>query len=136
MSATRVLLLVLLVFAVVSPGFTQSSDTADVPGAEEYEPEEFSPFVRDLRRAEIVAIGSIPLTLLATRLLYGVGRFTVQSIRSSSVATEYLPELFAPPGYVPLTRTDNAWILAGTATLSLSIALADYLLGRADQGSR
>ena len=121
-------LLLLLVALPVS-----AQNTATVPDAEPYEAEEFSEFARTLRRAEIVAIGSVPLTLLATRLLYGIGRFTFESIRSGTFATQYLPELFAPPGFIPLTRADNAWILGGTATLSISIAVGDYLLGRREE---
>lgn len=126
----RLILFCLLIGVFTGTALAQLSGDATIEQAEPYDPEEFSQFARDLRRAEIIAIGSVPVTLLASRLMYGVGRFTVQSIVNGRIATEYLPPALAPPGFVPLSRADNAWILAGTALLSTTVALIDYFLGR------
>ena len=66
-----------------SPAQTESAGDDETPVP--YDPEEFPQWARDLRRGEIVATGSFPLTLLASRLLYGLGRFLVQSIQSRGV---------------------------------------------------
>jgi hypothetical protein len=129
---TRSLVCVLLLAMLVPSVYSQTPGEPLLEDAEPYDPQEFSQFARDLRRAEIVAVGTVPLTLFVSRFLYGIGRFAVQSFASGAVAPEYLPPIFAPPGSVPLSRRDNAWILAGTATLSGGIALLDYFLGRAE----
>ena len=97
---------------------------------EPYAPDEFPEWALDLRRAEIVAFGSLPLTLLASRLLYAIGRFAVVSIASGGLDPAYLPPAFAPPGSVPLSRSDNVRIVIAAALISSGVALADFLLGR------
>ncbi len=128
-SARRVLASVLLLLVAVALS-GQSTDRPVVPGAEPYEKDEFPVWARDLRRAEIVALGSFPLALLATRLVYGFGRFFAASIAAGAIDPAYLPPLFAPPGAVPLDRQDNARILTGAVSLSAVIAVVDFALGR------
>lgn len=108
------------------------ADRPVVQEAEPYERDEFPGWALMLRRGEIVALGALPVSLLASRLLYGLGRFTVQSIATRSLATAYLPELFAPPGAVPLTRQDNLRIVVGALTISGIIAIIDYALGKSE----
>lgn len=104
-----------------------------VPEAEPYEPDEFPRWARDLRRAEIVALGSLPIALLASRLLYGLARFTVESLRAGAVAPAFLPPGIAPPGAVPYTRTDNVRIILGAISISGIVAAIDFGLGRAEE---
>ena len=127
----RAAVIALLAIAVITaPGVAQQSGGApSVADAEPYEEDEFPGWALDLRRAEIVALGSLPITLLASRLLYGLGRFAVESIRSGQFATAYLPPFLAPPGAVALTRDDNLWIIGGAVSLSTVVAVIDYALG-------
>ncbi len=118
----------LLLIAATLPG--QTPDRPVVPDAEPYEEDEFPLWARDLRRAEIIGLGSFPLALLATRLLYGLGRFIAASITVGELSAEYLPPLIAPPGAVPFSRRDNARVLVGAVSLSGVIAVVDYALGR------
>ena len=132
-----VVAMALLCVVAVSPVAAQQSDGVGttIEGAESYSEDEFSPFLLDLRRAEIVAIGSVPFTMLASRLLYSLGRYAYFSITAGQSRPEYLPPLFAPPGAVPLTSDDNLSIVLGAAGLSLVIALGDYLLGLSEAGT-
>ncbi len=128
-TVTRIAAVIMLVLvAVTLPG--QTVDRPVVPDAEPYEENEFPPWARDLRRAEIVAFGSFPVALLAARLLYGFGRFFAASIAAGELSSAYLPPLVAPPGAVPFDRRDNARVLVGAASLSVIIAVVDYALGR------
>lgn len=124
-------LLVLLVLPLVAPvaGAQQAAAPPRVDEAEPYDEAEFPQWALDLRRAEIVALGALPITLLASRLLYGLGRFTVESIRARQIAPAYLPPFLAPPGAVPLTREDNLWIIGGAVSLSTVVAIIDYARG-------
>ncbi len=123
-----VALAVLVAVAAVLPAQTPTRPV--VPDAEPYEEEEFPRWARDVRRAEIIAFGSLPISLLASRLLYGFGRFLFASIDAGRLDPSYLPPLFAPPGAVPLSRTDNIRIVIGAVSISAAIALIDYALGR------
>ncbi len=119
---------VLAAMAVTVPAQTVTGPV--VPDAEPYEEEEFPQWARDLRRAEIIGFGSLPITLLASRLVYGFGRFLFASIAAGEIDPNYLPPLFAPPGAVPLSRSDNVRIVIGAASISAVIAIIDYALGR------
>ena len=109
-----------------SPAQTESAGDDETPVP--YDPEEFPQWARDLRRGEIVATGSFPLTLLASRLLYGLGRFLVQSIQSRGVDLTYAPWFLLSPGAVPLQRNEKIIIIASAGGLSVSLSLLDYLL--------
>ena len=126
------LVLLLCTFAQLLPAQTLQ------PPPEEPDPyteDEFPQWALDLRRAEIVATGTLPLTLLASRLLYGLGRFAVKSIQARTIDTAYAPGIFSSPGAVPLARGEKLIILGAAGALSVIIALIDLRLGRLESGS-
>ena len=104
----------------------QETPTAEIP------PVETPQWARNLRRAEIVATGSFPLTLLAARLTYSLLRFAVHGIQDPSTAMAYAPWFLAPPGSPELEFTEKLGIVAGAASLSSLIALIDYRRGVAE----
>ena len=86
-----------------------------------YERSEFPEWAHALRRAEVVAIGSLPLTLFGVRLLYDFTRYAAHGF-----APEVRPFPFQPIGGGPaLTETDMLGIVIGAAALSVAIALID-----------
>lgn len=101
-----------------------------------YTPEEFPGWALDLRRGEIIAIGSFPISLLASRLLYDVVRFGYQSARSGRFNQDYAPWFFAPPDAPALTDGERVGILFGAVGISLTIALVDFWLGRREARGR
>lgn len=135
---TRLIALVLVVAPVLSAGMQVSaqstSDRPTIPEAEPYEQEEFPQWALDLRRAEIVAFGSLPISLLASRLLYALARFTYKSIELGTFARAYLPPSIGPPDVVPLGRDESAWVVVGAISISSIIAVIDYALG-IDEGT-
>jgi len=115
---------VVLLLVIVAAGvFGQTTETADSPIVETPK------WALDLRRAEIVATGSFPLTLLAARLSYSLLRFTVHSIQDGAIATAYAPWFLAPPGSPELELAEKLGIVAGAVGLSSLIAWVDYRRG-------
>ena len=93
------------------------------PQPEPYDPEEFAPWLRDLRRGEIVTIGAFPLAYVFTQLGYNLYRFGIHGWDS-----EYAP--VGNPNRAPYSEGETVGVLLGAATVSILIATADYLIGR------
>jgi hypothetical protein len=99
---------------------------------EPYSPEEFPQWALDVRRAEIVALGVYPIAYLFTTLAYDLFRFTRESIDRGAVATEYAPLFFAPPDAPGYDRDERRGVFVASISVSALVAVADYLLGRAE----
>ncbi len=99
-----------------------------------YERDEFSPALQQLYRGLVVFTGSIPVTVLYSRLGFVATRFTVESIRRGSLALETVSAL-APPGSDPqaaaINQEDTRVILFSALAASAVIAGIDWLLVRA-----
>ena len=113
----------LLVLALCSaPGVSvraQQNDADPKP----YQPEEFPQRAHTFRRAEIVAIGSFPLTLVLQRGLFEYLRFTVSGFQP------YLrPWPFRGGVSAVFSVQDQRGILAGAVLWSIGIAIADYAI--------
>jgi hypothetical protein len=134
----RRILLVYIVFMVAATaGFAQDNGVQQVEEVDEgivSEQIETEPplWARNLRRAEIVATGSFPLTLLASRLVYSLLRFTVKSIELGAIDMSYAPWFLAPPGSPELEFNERVGIVAGAAAFSSLIAFIDYRRGVAE----
>jgi hypothetical protein len=122
---TAAVLLVLLLLAAAG-GFAEEERLP-----EEYAPEEFSPFLRDLRRGEIIFFGSLPLSLFFCFEAYDISRyFYVRSVDGAEAAQDYTPWPFRRYGGKPYTATETKWLLVSALSLSLSAALVDFMIGR------
>ena len=130
-----ILLLVLVAGAWAQSDGTGSGDPPLVADAEPYERDEFPSWALSLRRAEIVALGSLPVSLLASRLLYGLVRFAGQSISTGTLASASVPGFAQSSDVAPAGRRENLQILGGAAWISIMIAVADYALGEYEQSN-
>lgn len=117
----------LLIAAVAGAAWGQESAGAGTDRAAAllepvpYERSEFPDWAHALRRAEVVAIGSLPLTLFGVRLLYDYTRYVAHGF-----APEVRPFPFRPiGGGATLTETEMLGIVIGAAALSVAIALID-----------
>lgn len=117
----------LLIGAAAGAAWCQESAGADGDRAAAllepvpYEHSEFPDWAHALRRAEVVAIGSLPLTLFGVRLLYDYTRYIAHGF-----APEVRPFPFRPiGGGAALTETEMLGIVIGAAALSVAIALID-----------
>ena len=94
---------------------------------EPYTREEFPDWLHNLRRFEIITLGTLPFTFLLSFLVYDLGRYA-----ASGYDSNYRP--ISNPNPVPYTAGEQVGIVLAACTTSVLIALADYLIGRAREG--
>lgn len=124
----RVAVLFGLLLAAAASFPQEKSQPIQTPSAKtpaEYEKEEFSPFLKALRRGEIILFGSFPISLFVTFEAYDLGRFFINDRR-----LEYAPWPFRPPNAAQYSKEETIGILTTAVSLSLTLAIADYLVGR------
>jgi hypothetical protein len=83
---------------------------------EEYDPEEFPMWAHDLRRYEVIAIGSYPITFFATSLIYDFSVFAANDFN---------------PSYSMGSQRDSqdiGIIVGSAAAVSLIIATVDLII--------
>ena len=125
MPARALLPVVVLVIAgaVAAPAQEQ-------PVPEPYDPAEFSPPLRHLRRAEIVAVGAFPFALLASTIVYDYARW----------AGAGFSQTLAPFGRAldedPFADDEKVGIALAAVGVAVALAVADYLLGQAAEEPR
>ncbi|MDR3162112.1 MAG: hypothetical protein LBU28_10945 [Spirochaetaceae bacterium] len=112
--------LLLLMLLIVPLGRGPAAQTATVQPSQE-----FPLWTRDLRRAEIVAFGSFPFTVL-------LGTFIVESVTyfNHGQDSRYLPWPLKGAGGVSMSRDDRFRALGVAAAGSVLISLADFIIVR------
>lgn len=132
-SPARGLLALLLIGAAAGGAWGQDGDrpAQEAPAGAlndpvPYERSEFPEWAHALRRAEVTAIGSLPLTLFGVRMVYGFARWAAHGFEA-----DVRPFPFGPIGGGPeLTNEEMLGIVIGAAALSVTIALIDADLQR------
>ena len=124
------LALLMLVFAPPLPVCAQQVGQVDTE-PEEYGEDEFSPVLLDLRRAEIVMLGSFPITFFLTLEAFDVYRFIDHYGEDDSYRYGFWPYRSADPA--PYSSGQIGAIVATALSASLLIAVVDYVIGRAKQ---
>jgi hypothetical protein len=99
---------------------------AALPAAEEYGPEEFAPWLRDLRRGEIILFGSFPVSLFVCFEVFDLYRFFANDYQ-----IQYAPWPFRPQDAAQYSTGEKTGLLVAAVSVSLLVAGADYLIGRA-----
>lgn len=92
---------------------------------EPYKDEEFAPWLHDLRRAEILLIGSVPLTLFFSNLTYGLIRYGQNGFQE-----DYAPSLFGNQNPEPMTQEEKIGVIVAAVSVSAAIALTDFIIGK------
>lgn len=83
---------------------------------EEYSPEEFPVWTRDLRRFEVIAVGSFPITFFLTSLIYDFSYYAANDFSPTySMGTQRGKE-------------DIAIIMGSAAAASLVLAATDLII--------
>ena len=93
---------------------------------EPYTEEEFPQWAHNLRRFEIITLGTLPITFLATFLVYDLIRYT-----SSGFDSDYA--LLGSPNPVPYSTEEKIGVVVAACSASLLIALMDFIIGKARQ---
>ena len=128
------LLCILLALLLSCQGIAQSAsdkstseneeNQAESPDYEPYAEDEFPDWLRDVRRAEVVLIGSFPLTMLFTSLTYEGVRAIISAVEGNDTAGT---QGFGNKGFTP---EETKWILISGGILSAVVAVVDFILGR------
>lgn len=104
-------------FLIPSPAFSQiSSNEAHEP----YADDEFPQWLRDLRRAEVIFIGSFPITLLVTTLAYDGFRAIRDTILGVSMVERN--------EFGSFTNEERPWLVVSGLSLSGIITIIDAIL--------
>jgi len=116
---------IIFVFMFISLvyGFAQSRDKEVTPSP--YEKNEFPPWMHDLRRGEIILIGSFPLSMFFSYEFYDLYRYFSNNLDSS-----YRPWPFRTYDAVPYNSTEKIGIVLSALSVSFIVAVTDYLIGR------
>lgn len=99
-----------------------------VPPAEEYRPDEFTPWLRDWRRGEVILFGSFPISLFLCFEVYDLYRFLANDYQ-----VQYAPWPLRPANAALYTSGEKAGLLLSAVSISILVATADYLIGRAHE---
>ena len=117
----KLLLLLLLLFCFSFASFAEEA----TPQPEPYSPDEFSPLLKDIRRFEIILIGSLPFTFFFSSLSYQLYRYI-----SFNFDKAYAPVLFGGVPGAGLMSQEKEGIIWGSLSVSAAMALADFIIGK------
>lgn len=117
----RAFSIMLCLLILAAPLFCQEQSEWDyVP----YEEEEFPQWLLDVRRAEVIFIGSFPLSMLLSTLLYEAFRFGKSAVQPGP------SDPAANPIFGSFTSEEkNGLIIAGVSVSGI-VTILDFILGR------
>lgn len=110
------LILFSLIVQTASPLFAENEDTTPAP----YKDDEFPQGLKDLRRFEIITLGSLPFVTLDTTLTYS----TIRYIQHDYDA-EYKPNIFSKSSF---STDEQKGIILTSIGISVGIGLTDYIV--------
>ena len=114
----KLLVIVLCICTISMPLF------GEVAEPEDYGEDEFPQFLKDLRRLEIILLGSLPFSLFVSLETYDIYRYI-----SYGGAPEYQPWPFRTQG-VGYSREEALGVLFSALTVSLILSIADLIIGK------
>ena len=128
------LAIILLLVAIAGGRVAAQSDIDEESSPGEtyapYSPEEFPQWLHQLRRAEIVLVGSFPITMLFTTLSYEGFRLVRSLFAQSNVVGTMAIE------FGNFTANEKTGLLLGGVVLSVAVSVVDLILDRTDSKSR
>jgi hypothetical protein len=121
----RTLLLCLLI-AAAGVSALGAQDHVPVP----YTPGEFAPWLRDLYRGEVIAVGSFPFSLFFTLEVYDAWRYATNGFNPS-----YAPWPIGSGAGTTYSPQETTWLAVSAVSVSVLIAGLDYLIGRFNESA-
>jgi len=119
------ILCILLICCNLPAQDAQRNEESDTEAYEPYAADEFPSWLHEVRRAEVILIGSFPITMLFTSLSYEGIRAVVNAVKGVETAGT---QTF---GGSEFTAEESRGILITGVLLSAAVAVADYILGLA-----
>ncbi len=124
----RKIAIIILFFFINSLIFSADDAYKDlIP--EEYDKSEFPQGLRDLRRAEIILVGSYPFSLLFTKI-----GMDVYDYASNGFDSKYAPSLFGGSSNIDRTSSDPEKVLLTALCVSAGVVLIDFIIGKVKKG--
>ena len=121
MKTITAVLLICFVSLLPVGGLTAQKSSSTAPEA--YKDDEFPLWAKDLRRFEVVLIGSLPFTYLYTSLSYSLIRFGVNGFDPA-----YAPSLQTGAETVPMSRNEKIGVFLAGIGVSVLVAVADQII--------
>ncbi|GEM_PF-833291 len=115
----------------LADGATTAAATPAAPVPEPYRAEEFNPFLHGLRRFETVVIGSFPLTVFYTSLVFDCYRLATKSLEAGTIDSRYMPWPFKAANSVALTNDEKTGVLLAAVGVSVLVGVLDMIIVRA-----
>jgi hypothetical protein len=123
---TTVLFLLLTTPVLYAPAQTSTTLT---PASNSFDTTGFPQWVKDLRRWEIVAFGSIPFTMLTATFSVDMYRWTQANGRDfSDEGRRYAPWSLKSPGAELMSDKEVETTLIIAGSLSIAVAIADQII--------
>ena len=122
MKGRRGLVFVLL---LISLGRQVQAQSKEILPSTEFDTSEFPLWAKDLRRAEIVAFGSLHFTMFFTTFAMDTFRFA-----SNGANFRYAPWPFKSAGAVDMNSQERTQTIVTAAAISVVISLVDYFIVR------
>ena len=108
----------------------QSPGTSPQPSPKPYEEKEFPQWLKDLRRAEVVMVGSFPFTIFLAIEIFDFYRLATHDFDMQY----YAPWPLKGPDQLPFEEEEKINILITAVSLSICLAIADYIIVRIERG--
>jgi hypothetical protein len=117
----KTVLFLCLVCLLPAGGITAQETSSSVP--EPYTEEEFPLWAKDLRRFEVVLIGSLPFTFLYTSISYSLIRYAANGFDAA-----FAPALQPGGETVPMTRGEQIGTFIAGIGVAVLVAVADQII--------
>ena len=110
--------------------FASENEAVQIEGYEKGK--ELPSWVKDLRRAEIVTLGSLPFTTLSATLAYSLYRYGANDFKPA-----YIPNPFPLSSTEAKLSTDEQiGIIATAAGISLAVGITDFIVMQVKQSRK
>jgi hypothetical protein len=117
--------LIFVLFSLNTAVYAQSSTSDATMSSVEFDTSGFPQWAKDLRRAEIVAFGSLPFTLFVATFATDTFRFA-----NNSWDTRYAPWPIRSAGGIEMNTNQRLLTIGAAAAGSILISLADHFIVR------
>lgn len=118
----KIFCFLLFSFILISSSFSETDEDYENRLPEKYEEDEFHPILRDLRRAEVILIGSYPLAVLVSMISLDLYDYAASGFDSA----------LAPFSGQGSARTvdDTKRILLTALCISAAVTITDFIIGK------
>ncbi len=120
--------LLLICFSLPAQKTEETETGEEAPAYEPYAEDEFPSWLLELRRAEVVFIGSFPISMLFTSLSYE----GIRAVRNAVTGAETTGARGL--GNAEFSPEESRWVLLVGTVLSAAVAVTDYIIGRVGGG--